>query len=104
MKPIFTFDGRGDQNIADDSIFKLEPEEGAVLLITKKVGNVEFVMGYCVMALVERWGCYCMGVFVRASDPAMNHTWAMAADSELMIYHGVNVYLVAEEEWMLHDQ
>jgi len=103
MKPIFTFEGRGTQNIADDSIFKVEPDEGAVLLITKKVGNVEFVMGFCVTALVERWGCYCMGTFVRASDPAMNRTWAVTAESDLMIFHGVRLHLVAEEEWMHND-
>lgn len=103
MKPIFSFEGRGDPNIADDSIFKLEPDEGAVLLITKKVRNVEFVIGFCLVALVDRWGCYCLGTFVRASDPGQNRSWAVSAESELMIYHGANVYLVAEEEWMRND-
>jgi hypothetical protein len=103
MKPFFTFEGRGDQNIGDDSIFHLEPEEGTVLLITKRVGQVEFVLGFCREAFVERWGCYCMGAFVRASDPGQNRSWAVSAESELLIYSGVNVYLVAEEEWMRND-
>ena len=39
-----------------------------------------------------------MGAFLRASEPGLDHLWAVSAESELMIYHGVSVYLIAEEE------
>jgi len=103
MKRFFEHGGRGDRKIAHDSLFQLEPDAGAVFLITKPVGKTEFVMAYCRSAIVERWGCYCMGTFRRTSSLDLRRSWAEPAESELMIYHAVNVYLVPEEKWMQHS-
>lgn len=100
MDQFFTYRGRGDQQLANDNIYHLEPDAGAVLLITMTIRNVEFVMAYCRSAYIEKWGCYTFGSFRRVSSPDLNSTWAVPAESELMIYHSVNVYLVPEEEWM----
>lgn len=100
MEQFFTYRGRGDFQLAGESIYHLEPDAGTVLLITTTVSKVDFVLAYCRSAFIERWGCYTFGSFRRASSPNLKITWAVPAESELMIFHSVNVYLVPEEEWM----
>lgn len=100
MDHFFTYGGRGDQQIVHDSIFCLEPDEGAVLLVTRKIGKVEFVLAYCRSAIIERWGCYCIDPFHRASSSDLRQTWCEPLESELIIYHQVDVYLVPDEPWM----
>lgn len=100
MKQFFQYGGRGDRKIAHNSLFKLESDAGGVFLVTKEVGKVEFILGYCRSAIVERWGCYCMGTFRRASNLDLSRSWAVPMESELMIFHATTVYLVPEEEWM----
>jgi hypothetical protein len=100
MKRFFHFAGRGNGLISDDKYYHLEPDEGAVLLITKRVGKVEFILGFCREAIIERWGCYCMHSFRRASSPDLSRSWSVPEEAELMIYHSVTVYLVREEDWM----
>ena len=86
--------------ISTDKIFSLDPDPGAVLLLTKTYGHAEFVVTFCRSALVEKWCCYCVGAFRRASDLGFTRSWAEPVESDLMIYHAVTVYLVAEEDWM----
>ena len=100
MDPFFSYGGRGDRQLDHDNIYHLEPDVGAVLLITTTIRKIEFNLVYCRSAFVERWGCYTFGTFSRASSPDLESTWAVQAESELMIFHAVNVYLVPEEGWM----
>ena len=100
MRQFFEYAGRGDRKIAHDSLLRLDTDAGGVFLITQKIGKTEFVKGYCRSAIVERWGCYCMGTFRRASTLDLSRSWAAPMESELMIFHAVTVYLVPEEEWM----
>lgn len=100
MKTFFEFGGRGTDLIAHDSILSLDPDPGAVFLIVARIGNVEFVIAWCRAAIVERWGCYSIGAFRRASSPDLKRSWAEPLASELMIYHAVAVHLVPEEPWM----
>ena len=100
MKQFFEYGGRGDRKIAHDSLFQLDSEAGGVFLVTKKFGKVEFILGYCRSAIVERWGCYCIGTFRRATSLDLSRSWATQMESELMIFHAATVYLVPEEEWM----
>ncbi|MCP5532294.1 MAG: hypothetical protein H7A48_03920 [Akkermansiaceae bacterium] len=96
----FEFSGRGTRNIGRDKIFRLEPDPGAVFLITTRIGNVDFIVAWCRSAIVERWGCYSIGAFTRVADANLNRFWAQPMDSELMIYHAVSVHLVPLESWM----
>lgn len=100
MNPFFEYGGRGTAQIARSKIFQLDPNAGAVFLITTRIGKVDFVLAWCRSAMVERWGCYSFGTFVRASSPDLRRSWAMLVESELMIYHAVSIYLVPEEPWM----
>lgn len=100
MDHFFNFAGRGDKLIAPDSIFRLKPDPGAVLLITRSCRNIEFVVGYARSAFVEKWGCYCFESFRRASDPSLRQSWAEPHEADLMIYRAVSIYLVKEEPWM----
>ena len=102
MKHFFEYGGRNDQKIPSDSLFQLDSENGGVFLIVQNVGRIEFVKGYCRSAIVERWGCYCIRTFRRASNLDLSHSWALPMESELMIFHAVSVYLIPEEEWMRH--
>ena len=100
MKHFRDFAGRGDVTIPDDKYYLLEPDPGAVLLVTQKFSNAEFILCYCKSAIVEKWGCYCFESFRRASDLGFSRSWAERTDSDLMIFHSATVYLVAEEQWM----
>jgi len=100
MKRFYDFSGRGDTSIANDKYYLLEPDPGAVLLVTQTFGKAEFIICYCKSAIIEKWGCYCFDSFRRAYDPGFTCCWAEPTDSDLMIYHSVTVYLVFEEEWM----
>jgi hypothetical protein len=100
MDPFFKFDGRGTRRISRHKIFKLDPDPGAVFLITRRIGNVEFVIAWCRSAIIERWGCYSIGAFRRISNANLTRSWAQPIESELMIYHAVSVHLVPEEPWM----
>ena len=100
MRTFFEFNGRGTHRIGYDQIFKLEPDSGAVFLISTKIGNVEFVVAWCRAAIIERWGCYSIGAFRRISSPDLKRSWAEPLACELMIYRAVMVYLVPEEPWM----
>ena len=104
MKPFFHFDGRGTRRIGPSKIFKLEPDPGAVLLITRRIGNVDFVIAWFRSAIVERWGCYSMGGFRRVSNGNLTQSWAQPVETELMIYHAVSVHLVPEEPWMTKEK
>ncbi len=53
MKPFFHFDGRGMRRIGPTRVFKLEPDPGAVLLITKRIGKVDSVIAWCRFTIVE---------------------------------------------------
>ena len=100
MDHFFSYGGRGDRQLPNDNIYHLEPDTGAILLITTTIGKAEFILAYCRSAFIEKWGCYTFGSFRRASSPDLSSTWAVQAESELMIFHSVDVYLVPEEEWM----
>jgi hypothetical protein len=103
MKHFFDYGGRGDERIAEDTLFQLDSEAGGIFLITQTIGKTEFIKGYCRSAIVEKWGCYCMCTFRRVSNVDLSHSWAEPMESELMIFHAVAVYLVPEEEWMRHS-
>ena len=103
MDQFFSYRGRGDRQILNHKIYHLEPDLGAVLLITTTIGKVEFVLTYCRSAYIEKWGCYSFGSFRRASAPDLRSTWAVPAESELIIFYAVNVYLVPEQDWMRHS-
>jgi hypothetical protein len=100
MNTFFSFGGRGTRKIKRSSIFNLDPNPGAVLLITKRVGGIDFVCGYCRSAIVDKWGCYCAHPFIRVSSPDLRKSWWMPMESDLMIYHAVTLHLVPEEDWM----
>jgi len=100
VKRFYDFSGRGDTSIPFDKYHLLEPDPGAVLLVTQICGKAEFIICYCRSAIVEKWGCYCFESFRRASDICFTRCWAEPTESDLMIYRAVTVYLVAEEEWM----
>ena len=100
MKRFFYFCGRGNNVMSDDKFFSLDPDPGAVLMLTRKYGHAEFVVTYCRSALVEQWCCYCVGAFSRFSDLGFTRSWAEPAESDLTIHYAVTVYLVAELDWM----
>ena len=100
MKQFFEFGGRGDRTIAHDSLYQLDSDAEGVFMVTKKIGKAEFILCFCRSAIVERWGCYCMGTFRRQSNLDLSRSWAVPMESELMIFHATSVYLVHEEEWM----
>ena len=100
MKQFCDFAGRGDTSIASDKYYLLEPDAGAVLLVTRRLGTAEYIVCYCKSVLVEKWGCYCHEPFQRFSDLGFTRSWAERIDSDLMIFHAATVYLVFEEEWM----
>jgi len=103
MNHFFDFLGRGDSMIAHDKYFHLEPDPGAVLLLTLRCGRTEFVVGYARSAIVETWGCYCFHSFRRASDASLQRSWAEPHEADLMIFRAVSVYLTLEEPWMLRS-
>jgi len=100
MKRFCNFAGRGDMSIANNQYFNLEPDPGAVLLVTRRFGKAEFIICYARSAIVDKWGCYCFESFRRVSDLGFTRCWAERTDSDLMIFHSVTVYVVPEEEWM----
>jgi len=100
MDHFFDFAGRGDRMIAHDKYYNLEPDPGAVILVTRTFGQAEFIVAYCRSATVEKWCCYCFRSFRRVSDATCARCWAVPDDSDLMIHHSVSLYLVAEELWM----
>jgi hypothetical protein len=100
MKPFFSFGGRGTPMIPRDSIVELAPDAGVVLLVTQRLADIDFSVGYCRSAIVERWGVYCFGNFRRVSSPDLRRSWAAPCESDLMIYRAVDVHLVPEEPWM----
>lgn len=100
MTDIFHFQGRGTRDIASDSIFLIEADEGSVLGITVRYGQAEFMAGYCRTALADRWGIYCDNLFRRASSPDLKRTWASQVSEDAVFYRSVRIHLMREEEWM----
>lgn len=100
MKAFFIFNGRGTPQINRSRILSLDPDPGAVLLITKRIADIEFVCGYCRSAIIDKWGCYCAHPFLRVGSPDLSRSWCMPMESDLMIFHAVCLYLVPEEPWM----
>ena len=100
MTDIFHFQGRGTRDIAADSIFLIESDEGSVLGITVRYGHAEFMVGHCRKALADRWGLYCDNLFRRASSPDLSHSWADHVPGSAFIFRNVRVHLMREEDWM----
>ena len=100
MTDIFHFQGRGTREIASDSIFLIEADDGSVLGITVRYGQAEFMVGYCRKALADRWGLYCDKLFRRASNPDLSRSWADQVAGGAFIFRGVRIHLMREEEWM----
>ena len=100
MTDIFHFHGRGTRDIASDSIFLIESDEGSVLGITVRYGQAEFMVGYCRKALADRWGIYCDNLFRRASSPDLTRSWADQVTEGAFIFQSVRLHLAREEEWM----
>ncbi len=100
MTHIFHFKGRGTREIASDSIFLIESDEGSVLGITVRYGQTEFMIGYCRKALADRWGIYCDNLFRRASSPDLKRTWADQVTEGAFIFRSVSLHLAREEDWM----
>ena len=100
MTDIFHFKGRGTRDIASDSIFLIEADEGSVLGITVRYGQAEFMAGYCRKALADRWGIYCDNLFRRASSPDLSRSWADQVTEGAFIFRSVRLHLAREEEWM----
>lgn len=100
MTDIFHFHGRGTRDIAADSLFLIESDEGSVLGITVRYGQAEFMVGYCRKALADRWGLYCDDIFRRASSPDLSRSWADHWTAGAFFFHRVRIHLIREEEWM----
>ena len=103
MSAMFHFRGRGDFSVPDDSSFLIEVDDGTVLAVTQRVGNVEFLVTYCRMAIADKWGVYCFRPFRRASDPGLTRSWAQIVCEGLFVFRGVRFHMIAEESWMRQD-
>jgi len=100
MTELFHFQGRGNPQIAADSILLIESDEGTVLGISAQYGCAEFLIGYCRKALADRWGIYCQTPFKRVSSPDCRHAWAEYSCEGWFIFRAVRLHLAREEEWM----
>lgn len=101
---MFQFQGRGSAAVSDDSLFLLEVDDGSVLAVTQRVGSVEFMLGYCRMAVADKWGVYCHELFRRAYDPGMTRSWAHVEQDGKHLFRGVRFHLMSEEEWMTRSE
>jgi len=79
----------------------IECESGTVMAITFECHGVQFVHGYCRMAIIDLWGLYCHDPFQRASDSALSRCWAEPSKKGLFIYQPTRLEIVREQEWML---
>ena len=100
MRELFHFHGRGNHEIASDSIMLIESDEGTVLGITIQCGQVEFMVGFCRKALADRWGLYCHEPFRRGSSPDLRRSWSEPLRDAQFIFRAVRMHLMREEEWM----
>jgi hypothetical protein len=100
MTELFHFHGRGNPQIAADSIILIEVDEGTVLGISVRCGQAEFMIGFCRMALADRWGIYCQDPFKQVSSTDCRHSWAEYSPGGWFVYHAVRLHLAREEEWM----
>ena len=98
MKEIYRFFGRGIGPATDP--YRIECEEGTVLIVTQTFGAIEMVMGYCRTVIVDPWGINCIDPFRRASDVACTRSWAEPEKSGITIFRPVRLHLAAEEPWM----
>lgn len=96
---MFQFRGRGAA-VPDDSLFLIEVDDGFVLAVTQRYGSVEFLVGFCRMAVADRWSVYCHRPFRRASDPSLTRYWAETTCKGAYLHRGVRFHIVEEEEWM----
>ncbi len=78
----------------------LRCHKGAVLAIIESCGGVEFIRGYCRVALFDQWGLWCGEVFIRCNNADLTRSWACPVPGECHIFRPTRLELVAEEEWM----
>ncbi len=78
----------------------LECAEGMVFAIIVTCGGVEFLLGYCRKALIDRWGLHCYAPFVRGSDPGMTRAWAIPMQKDLLLFKKSSLELIPERDWM----
>lgn len=100
MTEHFHFQGRGNTEIAADSILLIEAADGTVLEISMRYGRVEFTIGYCRKALADRWGIYCKDPFLHVSSPDCRRSWAEHSSGGWFLFHSLILHLVREEAWM----
>ena len=100
MTERFHFPGRGNAEIAADSILLIEAAEGTVLGIGMRYGRAEVMVGYCRKALADRWGIYCQDPFLHVSSPDCRRSWAEHSPGGWFLFHAVCLNPVREEEWM----
>ena len=98
---LIVFPGRGLGHKHQQENFRMiECAPGTVLAITYSCRGVEFIRGYCRMAIFDEWGLYCDKPFRRASDAAMTRSWAESWKPSLLIFRATRLEIVKEQDWM----
>jgi hypothetical protein len=96
----YHFEGRGKGTGHLEPYRFIKCTDGTVMAIIIACYGVEFVMGYCRIALYDKWGLYCGDVFLRESGPALIRSWARPLNRDLFFFKPTRLELVTEQEWM----
>ena len=97
----YQFKGRGlGTGCHDDPYRLIQCGKGSVMVISYRCHGVEFILGYCRKAMIDRWGTYCADPFQRASDAALTRSWAEPAKKSLFLFRPTRLEIVPEQEWM----
>lgn len=95
------FFGRGwEAGHVEGSYRLIECAQGTVMAITVNYGGVEFILGHCRGAIIDRWGMYCNDPFRRASDASLRRCWAEPLKKGMFIFRRAGLEIVSEQQWM----
>ena len=70
------------------------------MAIIERCRGVDFVVGYCSMAMIDRWGVCCGKPFRRISNSTQTRSWAESWCKELFLYRPARLEIIDEEDWM----
>jgi hypothetical protein len=97
----FQFHGRGKgTGHPEQAARHIRCADGTVMLISFPCHGIEFVLGYCRQATIDRWGVCIHDPFRRASDTGFTRSWAEPFAKSICLFRPIRLEIQREQDWM----
>lgn len=99
-REIYQYGGRGADSTLPDEVL-IRPNQGYVLLLTKKFGSVEFSLCYCESVILTKWGMRTQESFVSMINADCSFRWAEKIKDKWLYTCETRIYMTPIHDWML---